>query len=226
MFTVALIGADGAGKTTVARRLEERLPFPATYLYMGDNPDSVSHQLPVTRALWSLRRRRGKEPAAGPPSPDSHPQQKTGRHMRLQRRTVDTARLVLALAEEWYRQIVVWRLLRRGRVVIFDRHFFADYYAHHVMGDGRRLSQRIHGIVLDRLYPKPDLTVLLDAPAEVLHRRKAEGTLDALERRRREYLDLVPRDDHFALVDAARPLPAVEEAVLDTITRFARLQPR
>jgi len=31
-FTVALIGPDGAGKTTVARALEGVLPFPVEYL--------------------------------------------------------------------------------------------------------------------------------------------------------------------------------------------------
>ena len=37
MVTVALIGADGAGKTTVGRRLEEGGEVRIKYLYMGIN---------------------------------------------------------------------------------------------------------------------------------------------------------------------------------------------
>jgi hypothetical protein len=35
--TVALIGIDGAGKSTVAHEVVSRLPFDASYLYMGVN---------------------------------------------------------------------------------------------------------------------------------------------------------------------------------------------
>ena len=40
MTTVALVGPDGAGKTTVARRLEGALEIPVRYLYMGVSADS------------------------------------------------------------------------------------------------------------------------------------------------------------------------------------------
>ena len=33
------------------------------------------------------------------------------------------------LAEEAYRAVLARRLQRRGTVVVFDRHFFCDYYA-------------------------------------------------------------------------------------------------
>ena len=222
MFTVALIGPDGAGKTTLAHRLEERLPFPTTYVYMGDNPESATHQSMLTRALWAVRRRRGKHATPGPPPLPSVTGSTPVRRENVGAAAAGAARLVLAVIEEWYRQAVAWRLLRRGHVVIFDRHYFADYYAHHVVGEGRGFAARLHGVVLHRLYPKPDLTVLLDAPAEVLLRRKAEGTLAALDHRRREYLNVVPRGPQFLVVDAAGPLEQVEESVLDAVIRFAR----
>ncbi|MGH3091699.1 MAG: hypothetical protein ACRDOG_05135, partial [Gaiellaceae bacterium] len=55
-FTVALIGPDGAGKTTVARRLEGSLEGPVKYLYMGVNPDASNHLLPTTRLAHALKR--------------------------------------------------------------------------------------------------------------------------------------------------------------------------
>jgi ABC-type branched-subunit amino acid transport system ATPase component len=54
MFTVALIGPDGAGKTTIGRRIEHTLPLPVKYVYMGVNLDSSNHMLPTTRLLKSI----------------------------------------------------------------------------------------------------------------------------------------------------------------------------
>src|SRR5437667_23836 len=50
-FTVALIGPDGAGKTTIGRRLEKSLPLPVRYLYMGVNAEASNALLPTTRVL-------------------------------------------------------------------------------------------------------------------------------------------------------------------------------
>jgi GTPase SAR1 family protein len=49
MFTVALIGGDGAGKTTIANRLVEDLPFRVKYLYMGFSTISSNAALPTTK---------------------------------------------------------------------------------------------------------------------------------------------------------------------------------
>ena len=50
-FSVALIGADGAGKTTVGRMLEQRSTLPVRYLYMGLNPAASNRMLPTTRSV-------------------------------------------------------------------------------------------------------------------------------------------------------------------------------
>jgi thymidylate kinase len=73
--------------------------------------------------------------------------------------------------------------------------------------------------MLDRVYPRPDLTIVLDAPAEVLFARKPEGTPDLLERRRREYLDLAGEINH-AVIDASQPQDRVESAVIALIRDF------
>ena len=62
MFTVALIGPDGAGKTTIGKRIEHTLPLPVKYVYMGVNLDSSNHMLPTTRLIKALKRMRGAAP--------------------------------------------------------------------------------------------------------------------------------------------------------------------
>jgi thymidylate kinase len=223
-FTVALIGPDGAGKTTIARQLEQLLPLPVKYVYMGVNPASSNYLLPTTRAVHAVRRLRGAKPDTSGPrdsrSPDRAPSR--GSAKRALRTGRSFLRLGNRLAEEWHRVLVASLHRRRGSIVVFDRHFFADYYAYDVSAKPRRsASRRVHGFVLSRLYPRPDLVIYLDAPAEILLERKGEGTLESLERRRREYLELGKILQRFAIVDASRPLDMVTRDVADVISAFS-----
>jgi thymidylate kinase len=113
--------------------------------------------------------------------------------------------------------------VRRGEVVVFDRHYLADYHAYDVVGEGRSASRRIHGFLLAHAYPKPDLVVYLDAPAEVLLARKGEGTIAALERRRGDYLALADVAPDFVVVDAEQPTGAVVQRVASEV--LARSKP-
>jgi thymidylate kinase len=192
-FTVALIGCDGAGKTTVARALESTSDLPVTYLYMGVSPAASNHQLPTTRLAHTLKRADGAAARGG----------------GARRRVRSALRLANRVAEEWYRQILAMTHLRRGRIVVFDRHFMADYHAADVLAAQRTLSRRVHGFLLTRLYPRPDLVVLLDAPPEVLFARKGEGTIASLQRRRVEYRQLGATLPRFAVVETSQPLDAV-----------------
>ncbi len=223
MACVALIGPDGAGKTTIGRKLERALPMPARYLYMGVNLEASGLMLPTTRLMLMFKRARGGRPdmvlstAHGERRPPPrHPVK------RLAGRVKSAVRVTNWLAEEWFRQLVAWAWQRRGYLVVFDRHFFADYYAHDVAGShAPSLARRLHGVVLRRFYPRPSLVVCLDAPAEVLFARKGEGTLAWLEARRAEYLALRPAVEAFVVVDASQPPEAVLRDVVAAITAHA-----
>ena len=223
-FTVALVGADGAGKSTIARSLPEHLPFPSTYLYMGVASASSNHALPTTRLAHAVRRSLGRREDHGPP--DAAATDGTG---ASRRGPVGDARAILRLAnrlaEEWYRQGLVWSARGRGRVVVFDRHFYLDFHAHHIApadGPPRHWTDRLHGRLLDRTYPRPDLVIHLDAPPEVLFARKGEGTLEALARRQAEYVAIAPEFADFVVVDAGQPLDVVRAQVVDVIVEYAR----
>ena len=74
--------------------------------------------------------------------------------------------------------------------------------------------------MLKHLYPKPNLIIYLDAPAELLFARKGEGTLKALEHRRQEYLQMRDLVKHFAVVDGSQPVDAVVSEVSGLIEDF------
>jgi len=245
MVTVALIGADGAGKTSVGRRLGDSGPgenrlgdesaLPLKYLYMGINPEASNHMLPTTRLALRVKLWLGKEThVGGPPDPARREPPPRGVLKRALSGLKSSLRTANQLGEEWFRQFLAWYYQRRGYVVLFDRHFYSDYYAHDIsedLGEGvgegaggnsrrRSLSRRIHGFILKRFYPKPDLLILLDAPADVLFARKREGTVELIENRRQEYFQLREHVPHFVVVNADQPFDAVTQEVIDVIREF------
>ena len=223
MFTVALIGPDGAGKTTIGKRLEQTLPVPVKYYYMGVNPDAINVALPTTRLINALKRAMGAPPdKAGPPDPMRIRGPRQGLVKRSLYGIKSILSLVNRLSEEWFRQGLAWYYQRRGNIVVFDRHFFLDYYAYDVVGNRgeQSLARRIHGFILLHAYPRPDLVLYLDAPAEVLFARKGEGTLEALERRRQDYLQMREHVPHFVVVDATQPIDDVVHTVSQAIMDY------
>ncbi|MEK6720754.1 MAG: hypothetical protein AABZ33_08815 [Chloroflexota bacterium] len=211
--TVAVVGPDGAGKSTVVAALPAALPVSTRTVYLGVNLEASRSMLPTTRLALEIKRRgRGRPVLTARFDGPGH-----GRRGILggARRTL---RLVAWMAEEWYRAVVVLNHTRSGHLVICDRHFLCDYHAEAVAPRaGRSILSRIHGWQLGHLYPRPDLVVVLDAPAEILHARKNEDDLDSLARRRREYLALQDVLPAVVVIDATQPLDAVVAAVAAAI---------
>lgn len=207
--TVALIGPDGAGKTTVSRALPDVLDIPVHYVYMGVNLEASTVMLPTTRLALELKRLRGNRADMVARSA-----KRPGRKRGPLKNAKSALRTVNWIAEEWYRQLVARRYARKGGVVVFDRHFLPDYYVHDVAGtdSNRPFSSRLHGYFLKR-YPLPDMAILLDAPAEVLYARKPESTIEFLEQRRAEYRHLHAFARESVVVDASLPLAEVLDQV-------------
>jgi thymidylate kinase len=218
-LSVALVGPDGAGKSTISARLRQAaLPAPVTTIYMGVNLEASSVMLPTTRLLLAAKRARGGRPDLVASSlrdvEDDDRTAPAGRRSALR----SSARMAVWMTEEWFRQLLALGQGLRGRIVVFDRHFFLDYYHADVDSAGRRgPAQRLHGWMLRRMYPRPDLVIMLDAPAEVLHARKPEATVAWLERRRQQYLELAPLVPQFVVVDVDRPLDAAVSEVVTAI---------
>jgi thymidylate kinase len=214
---VALVGADGSGKSTISRMLETApLPAPVKRIYMGVNLDASSLMLPTTRLLVAAKRARGGPPDLVGMAPDSA---RTGGPRTWRRSARGTARMMVWILEEWLRQAVAWRYSRAGYLVVFDRHFLADYYHSDIepRSERRGAISALHGWMLQHAYPKPDLVICLDAPGSVLFARKPESSQEWVEQRRRQYLRLADALPAFVVVDADRPLDEVFTDVVDAI---------
>ncbi|MGE0158870.1 MAG: dTMP kinase [Gemmatimonadales bacterium] len=222
---ITLVGADGAGKSTHARRLAASVG-PATYIYMGSNPSAATHSLPTTRLwTWAKRALGGRVDHSGPPTPGPARAPRS-RAVRALRHVKSLGVVLLRASEELYRLRLASRLASRGHLVILDRHPYLDYHQRRVRTDGgwMRWGDRLHALLLRHVYPKPAQLVLLDAPAEVLYARKPEGTLEALRARRQEYLDLVdrlPKEVRVSVLDAG----ASQEVVAEELLALAQSRP-
>ncbi|HEX9014590.1 MAG TPA: hypothetical protein VF960_01155 [Chloroflexota bacterium] len=157
---LALLGPDGAGKSTVAAQIAESFPLPVRRLYMGlwQRPEQFAR--PEWLPGWSLLRR----------------------------------------------LLMAWRAYLRGRyyrargyLVIFDRYCY-DALVPAV--EKRTPRARLYAWILGHCCPAPDLTVLLDAPGEVMHERKHESNPIALEAQRQGFLSLRQRLPRLHVVDA------------------------
>jgi thymidylate kinase len=174
-MTVALLAPDGAGKTTLARALERSFYLPTRYIYMGTGPRSSAGALPTTRWLAKRSARPGQRPflrALG----------------ALNELFEQSLRSCFGAYHRW-----------QGRLVIFDRYAVGALKPTDQPG---ALHKRLKQWVLRQLCPPPDMVIYLDAPADVLYRRKQEHDPELLEQQRQRYLQLMPHVPQMVSLDA------------------------
>jgi thymidylate kinase len=194
---IVVLGADGSGKSTVIDRVKD-------------------HLTPAFRRTQyiHLRPRLGiAESANSVPVIDPHgqpPRSWLASVLKLFYFLIDYG---VGYAVKIYPQLV------RSTFVIFDR------YYHDLLVDPKRYRYggsmwlaRLFGLLM----PKPDLWILLDAPAEVLQARKQEVSFSESLRQREAYLNLISRQSNGHVVDASKPvgevIKQVEKLILEHLS--------
>jgi thymidylate kinase len=193
-LAVALIGPDGAGKTTLAKALTAERGLQARRIYMGTNVRAKDVLLPGSN--WVASRRaasRGK-----------------GSRLTPLLRSISFAHRLL---DQWYRHAVAHLHCRRGGVVVFDRYTFPQSgVEENAAGLGAVRRWLLQLGALD-----PDLVIVLDAGPEVLYARKREHTPERLERMRQACAQLGTQLDQAVIIDASQDADAVKRAALSLI---------
>jgi thymidylate kinase len=185
---IAFFGPDGAGKSAVIAELAGKLE--ASFAGV-----ERFHFRPMFR-------RNGVD---GLPVTDPHAQ--------LPRSTLASlGKLIYWLADCWFGYMITIRpAVTNSRLVIFDR------YLPDILVDPLRYrlpaSCRWFARVLLPLLPRPDLCVLLDAPADVVQERKQEVSLAESQRQRAAYLHMFEALPNTLLVDAALSVDEVAQQI-------------
>jgi thymidylate kinase len=217
-LTVAVLGPDGAGKTTIVDELRGWLAWRLnmSVLYMGSAQPSASTRLlkstskgirAADRALAKLAGR------AGGRSPLSA--------------LADLAMAVRYLgdaADRASRATSGQRLASRGAVVVFDRYPLPGVTLEDRMVDGPRIAQlganstkgllgrlRRREEAMYRSIPPPDHVILLSLPVEVALSRKANRAPEAVAAKRQALAQADLASDGLSVisVDASRPTDEV-----------------
>ncbi len=197
-FWVALMAPDGGGKSTLAKTLLRQPLLRPKLVYMGTNVESSTIGLPTSK--WLRKQYKysdGKPKSFG---------------VKIVKLLVYPNRVL----ELYFRAFVaiVYRL--SGHTVIFDRFVYDSFLAKPANGMGKKIRRwLLHGGV-----PHADVTYFLDAPGEVLFRRKKEHSPEALERQRQTFLGLQRRIPNMKIVDATQSPEVVQREVLGDIFRL------
>lgn len=199
-ITIALLAADGAGKSTLAQALAGDPILKARLIYMGGNTQARTVGLPTT--AWLMERMQMHNGTLS----RTHP--------------LRVATFLNKLAETRYRALV-GRLLRlQGRIVVFDRYFYDAW----LKPRSRSLWKRLRRLLFEGGFPQPDLVIFLDAPGTVLYARKGEHSPEWLQQQRQRYLSLRHRLPNMIIVDATQAAEDVAREVKSLIWSFYRFR--
>jgi len=229
MASIAIIGQDGSGKSTISNMLLENLNLPLKYLYMGRNVESGKFNLPTSKLIYYLKIYEYKKKNK---IKEFDKAKKLSLHDLDKDRKKDTRghigaflRLTSRLLEEWFRLIISWYYQSRGFIVLYDRHFIFDYAVDPEKQDlsKLRLTERIHLWTLNHLYEKPSLVVFLNAPGTVLFARKGEASVDYIDQKNKLFERIGSTMPNFIIIDASQPVEIVYENIIKKITTLLPL---
>jgi thymidylate kinase len=223
--TVAVIGPDGAGKSTLVTRLHQRAPFHTEIVYMGGNAASANVTLPTTRWLtnrWLAQTGQG-EGGGIPAKPATAAMPGEKRHAspvtKLLSGLKSIVKLVHELLEFSYRFLVAYKARRRGAVVLYDRYIYDSLID--AMADNPSRMSWFRANLFKRIFPRPDLLIVLEAPGIVLFARKGEHSPERLDRVRDACREIASNFRHVEYIDATRPSDEVVDRAMSFITMHA-----
>lgn len=202
-LTVVLCGADGCGKSTATTAIVEGLS--------GTFSPLKGRHYHWKPPLFSARRREKRGPATDP-----HGKPVRSRVASLAYFLFHWLEFVLGS------HLCFRRATFRGGLVLVDRYYY-DFFV-----DQRRYRLQVPQALVKlgyALVKKPDLVLLLDAPAEVLQSRKQEVPLAETQRQVGAYRKLVGKLSIGRIINAAQPAAKVgadaNQIILDLLAQRA-----
>ncbi|MCA9133647.1 MAG: hypothetical protein KDA45_10850, partial [Planctomycetales bacterium] len=189
-FHIALLGPDGAGKSSVAHEVQQAL-----------SPVFLDSR------LRSFPPRLLNRPTGNPAQPHDIPPRSPA------------ASMVRAVLYWWTYYgpgyyLTIYPALVRCALVIHDRHVIdclVDPVRYRYSGPSWLLGW------LWRWIPQPELVILIDVPAEVVQQRKQEVSFEVSAQQREAYRRLVEQLPNGRIVNGAQPLAHVVWQVNDLI---------
>jgi len=181
---IAIIGPDGAGKSAVIDAIRQQFRF-------AYHKVKCFHLRPKSLRPGKATQQVVTDPHGRPP-----------RGMIL-----SVLKVFFLVADYWLGYTLkIAPAMRRSELIVFDR------YIYDLLVDSKRV--RYGGPawllkVVARVVPRPNLVILLDAPADVLWSRKQEVPIEEVMRQRDLYRKVASKLPFATTVNAAQPLADV-----------------
>ena len=206
-FSIALLGPDGSGKSTIAKHILERVSG-------SFHGEKIQYWRPyLLPAMGRLKFWNPSEDIATNPRPHDHPKQN---------RIKSFIRFFYYLADYLigYPIKIYWAKVKK-KIIIFDRYYY-DYLV-----DLHRYNFNLPKWIPKFFLPlisAPDLTIYLDADPEVLHNRKKELPLHELKRQCEEFKKALAQIPNSMSVLADKPINEIVSEVSYQILKKKSLQ--
>jgi hypothetical protein len=187
---IVIVGPDGAGKSALTERLIDRLGGAARVEHIHGRAQMLPRVTPTDVPVV--------EPHARPP-------------YRGILAFLKTIYLFVDASLTW--RFVIPRAKRDGRSVVLERGWWD------IAVDPRRYRLRDGRLVrlLGRWLPSPDLHVVLEAPSDVLHARKAELPIEELDRQQARWQRLLASKPGVLRLDARESLDTLVASILSAL---------
>lgn len=223
--SVALIGPDGVGKSTIIEELIKSLPFGIKTVYMGWSDHSNTLKLPTSRWLYNRynkpKQASNEQQAQGTKSTESTssttPSEPTKKSPPKKLTWKQWPGVINEILEQYTRYFYAKFYQLRGYYVLYDRYVY-DQFIYNATTDESLLKpqDKILGNFFKRYFPSPDITVLLSGNASVIHKRKDELSIDKIAKRIELYENLGVNDASFHIV-------SVEQSIESEVREISNL---
>lgn len=230
MSSIAIIGQDGAGKSTISKMVSEsNISTKIKYLYMGISVESSKINLPTSLLAHYLKIYKYKIQNK---ISDFNQAKRFYLEEMNKNRSKDAhgpiwlfVRLCNRLLEEWFRLLISKFYQLCGYTVIYDRYFVFDYAIDSDSPKTKkvRTTDKVHYWILSHLYEKPDLIIFLYASGEILYSRKGETTIEYIEQKNKLFKKIGKTMPNFILVDASKTVDEVFKEVKENIIKYLKL---
>lgn len=197
-MSIALLAPDGGGKSTIISKLTDSCSgsFDIQYKYFRPG---------LFKNVGQYRPNAAPEPND---NPNPHGKTPNGLIKSFMRYFIYNIDFLLGYL------CIVWPLKIKRKLIIFDRYYY-DYYAD---------IYRYHYSFADSIphmfsfmIPSPDLIFVLDAPAEVLYKRKKELPVEEIDKQRKAFLKFAHNKKNAFVIDVNRPLDDIVKDITSCI---------